>query len=49
MPVHLTQDSKALKAVGGNRADICIEVACHPQELFMDPSRPDNINEKTAK
>jgi hypothetical protein len=49
MPVHLTQDPKALRAVGGNCADISIEIACHPQELFMDPSRPDNINERTAK
>lgn len=40
MPLTLL-DNKGAKAVGGKNSNIAIEVACHPQELFMDPSRPD--------
>ena len=48
MPVELLSNN-AVKAVGGSRASIGLEVSCHPQELYMDPSRPDDEPAKNDK
>jgi hypothetical protein len=44
IPITLSNE-KGVKAVGGKSAQIDLEVGCHPQELFMDPSMPD-VNDK---
>jgi hypothetical protein len=39
MPMTII-DGKATKAIGGRQANIAVEVACNPQDLYVDPSIP---------
>ena len=40
MPLQL-QDNKTVNAVGGKQASITLEISCHPQQYYVDPSKPD--------